>query len=62
MPFVFAALAGFIIGGGVVGYILSQRWKAQVQEAEQALKPQKEALTCSNKAWRNGPTALPSEG
>ncbi|MAK91952.1 MAG: hypothetical protein CMI13_12045 [Oleibacter sp.] len=37
MPFVFAALAGFIIGGGVVGYILSQRWKAQVQEAEQAL-------------------------
>jgi len=38
MAFIFAVLAGFIIGGGTVGYVLSQRWKTQVHEAEAALQ------------------------
>ena len=37
MAFVFALLAGFIMGGGAVGDVLTQRWKAQVRDAEIAL-------------------------
>lgn len=34
MTLVFAILAGIIIGGGVVGWQLSKRWKAQVDGAK----------------------------
>jgi predicted nucleic acid-binding Zn-ribbon protein len=38
MVLVLALLAGLIIGGGIVGYVLSQRWQQQVQEAERSLQ------------------------
>ncbi|GGY38612.1 hypothetical protein GCM10011297_09740 [Bacterioplanes sanyensis] len=38
MILVLALLAGLIIGGGIVGYVLSQRWQQQVQEAERSLQ------------------------
>jgi|AACY02.6.fsa_nt_gi hypothetical protein len=38
MIIVLALLAGLIIGGGLVGYMLSQRWRQQVQQAEQSLQ------------------------
>ncbi|WP_419812948.1 hypothetical protein [Bacterioplanoides sp.] len=34
MAIVFAILAGMIIGGGLVGWQLSQRWKSQVESAK----------------------------
>lgn len=38
MSMVFAVLAGFLLGGGLVGWQLSQRWQQQVREAEQSLQ------------------------
>lgn len=38
MAIVFAILAGVILGAGIAGYWLSQRWQAQVREAEKALQ------------------------
>lgn len=38
MSIIFAVLAGFIMGGGLVGWQLSRRWQQQVQEAEQSLQ------------------------
>lgn len=38
MSIIFAVLAGFIMGGGLVGWQLSRRWQQQVREAEQSLQ------------------------
>ncbi|WP_430461643.1 hypothetical protein ACQUQU_02350 [Thalassolituus sp. LLYu03] len=38
MGIIFVILAGMILGGGIVGFVLSRRWQAQVAQAEQALK------------------------
>ena len=38
MGVIFAILAGMILGGGLVGYSLTRRWQAQVEQAENALK------------------------
>jgi uncharacterized protein HemX len=37
MLIVLALLAGFIIGGGGVGFWLSRRWQQQVKDAETSL-------------------------
>lgn len=33
MPFLFAAIAGFALGSGVIGLWLNSRWQQQVQAA-----------------------------
>ena len=38
MPVIFAALAGFAIGAGVVGWWLHSKWQAQVKEANESLQ------------------------
>lgn len=38
MPFIFAAIAGFIIGAGAIGWWLNTRWQQQVQEANVSLQ------------------------
>ena len=38
MGVIFAILAGMILGGALVGYSLTRRWQAQVEQAENALK------------------------
>ena len=38
MSIIFAVLAGFIMGAGLVGWQLSRRWQQQVREAEQSLQ------------------------
>lgn len=38
MILVFATLAGFILGGGIVAYFLSRRWKNDVSLAEAAMQ------------------------
>lgn len=38
MPFIFAAIAGFLIGAGVIALVLRRRWQLQVAQAEQSLQ------------------------
>lgn len=38
MILVFATLAGLILGGGIVAYFLSRRWKNDVSLAEAAMQ------------------------
>ncbi|MGB1091196.1 MAG: hypothetical protein ACPGYX_03655 [Oceanobacter sp.] len=38
MPVIAALLAGLVLGGGLVGFWLSSRWKAQIKDAEQSFK------------------------
>jgi len=37
MAFILAALGGVVLGGGLAGWILSKRWKQQVEEVKEAL-------------------------
>lgn len=37
MAFIFAALGGIVLGGGLAAWILSNRWKLQVEEVKGAL-------------------------
>lgn len=38
MAIVFLLLAGIIVGAGIAGFILSRRWKSQIEEAQTAMK------------------------
>jgi cell division protein FtsL len=37
MAFILAALGGIVLGGGLAGWILSKRWKEQVEQVKIAL-------------------------
>ena len=37
MAFILAALGGVVLGGGLAGWILSKRWKEQVEDVKSAL-------------------------
>ncbi|MFT6190409.1 MAG: hypothetical protein ACJAW8_002169 [Oleispira sp.] len=37
MPFILAALGGIVLGGGLAAWVLSNRWKQQVEEVKEAL-------------------------
>lgn len=37
MAFILAALGGIVLGGGLTAWILSSRWKQQVEEVKEAL-------------------------
>jgi cell division protein FtsL len=37
MAFILAALGGVVLGGGLAGWILSNRWKQQVEQVKEAL-------------------------
>mgnify|MGYP001205509275 FL=1 len=37
MAFILAALGGIVLGGGLAGWILSKRWKEQVEQVKVAL-------------------------
>ena len=37
MAFIFAALGGIVLGGGLAAWILSNRWKLRVEEVKGAL-------------------------
>jgi uncharacterized protein HemX len=37
MAFMLAALGGIVLGGGLAGWILSKRWKEQVEQVKAAL-------------------------
>jgi hypothetical protein len=37
MAFILAALGGVVLGGGLAGWILSNRWKEQVEQVKVAL-------------------------
>lgn len=37
MAFILAALGGIVLGGGLSAWILSTRWKQQVEEVKEAL-------------------------
>lgn len=37
MPFILAALGGIVLGGGLAAWVLSNRWKLQVEEVKVAL-------------------------
>jgi uncharacterized membrane protein len=37
MAFILAALGGIVLGGGLAGWILSNRWQQQVEQVKAAL-------------------------